>query len=107
MNKLPTDNDVSDALAFLVATDEQVGQAHGKTVRLKETLKVVKARETPSHGTALQKEKLAYMSDSYNKALNDYANAITDEKILHAQRASQIVIIDVWRTLSANIRKSN
>ena len=84
MNKLPTDNDVSDALAFLVATDEQVGQAHGKTVRLKETLKVVKARETPAHGTA-----------------------ITDEKILHAQRASQIVIIDVWRTLSANIRKSN
>ena len=105
-NSLPGNEQVSEALHFLTNSDEAVGQLHGKVVRLQQELKVVKARETPTHGTALHKEKLAYMSDAYNIALNDYANAIADEKILQAQRSTRIVLIDVWRTLNANMRKS-
>lgn len=95
--------DMEAALEFLSSTDEEYARKQALYTGLDEQTKSVKAQIAQmSKGTsAAAKEMFALQSDAYRQHLNKVQNAHTDYLILKAQRSTQSVVIDCWRSLNS------
>ena len=54
----------------------------------------------------MEKEKVALENPEYKKAVDEYSDAIYKKTLLEAKRVRWNLIIEVWRSLNANLRKS-
>ena len=103
---LPTEKDIEKSLNNLAITDESFAQAQAKCVAKKENLKIKKLALLGTTGTQMEKEKVALEHPHYKKAVDEYSDAIYKKTLLEAKRVRWNLIIEVWRSLNANMRKS-
>lgn len=102
---LPTERDVDEAMQKLATTDEKMAQAIAALTAAKEGLKIAKARATPRAGTALERENEALTSPEYALAVETLKDAEYRRELLRLRRERWDLIVEVWRTLSANQRR--
>lgn len=103
---LPTEKDVDEALQKLAETDEKMARATAVLTAAKEGLKIAKAKATPRQGTALERENEALMSPEYQVAVDALRDADYRRELLRLKREGWSLLIEVFRTLSANQRRT-
>lgn len=104
---LPDERRVERALDFLCRTD---GPYARSTARLAAAeLRVKQAREIAfleAEGTQGERAAKALSSDGVKEASEALEKAIEQKELLKAQRTTATVVIEVWRSLNANQRRS-
>ena len=107
-SRLPTDADMSEKLIFLAETDEQWAIASARFKATEERLKVVRSQEyLNADGKSIAtREAQALTSPEYVKLLEVLESSLTQKLLLTAQRKRAELVIDVWRSLNANKRRS-
>jgi len=104
---LPDERRVERALDFLCRTD---GPYARSTARLAAAeLRVKQAREIAfleAEGTQGERAAKALSSDGVKEASEALEKAIEQKELLKAQRTTATVVIEVWRSLNANHRRS-
>tara|TARA_Y100001972_G_scaffold49915_1_gene61338 strand:+ start:13 stop:330 length:318 start_codon:yes stop_codon:yes gene_type:complete len=103
---LPNLKDVEKALEFLSETDDKYAEAYAKDSLSKEWTKVVKYENLPEDGTILSREAEAYSSENYKQALREEEQKRYNKKKLELQMENATLVIEVWRSLNANQRRS-
>jgi len=105
---LPTEDDVSRALAYLASTDAEHGRLIGRVRGLEHQRKTIKGLAyLEADGTVQAREASAYSSLTYRAWVEDYENAWADSATIQAKRKRAELTIDVWRSLNAGRRKGN
>lgn len=102
---LPTERDVDEAMTKLAETDEKMARAYAALTAAKEGLKIAKAKATPRNGTQLERENEALMSPEYKLAVDALRDAEYRKELLRLKREGWSLMVDVFRTLSANQRR--
>lgn len=96
------------ALTYLAETDEPAAKAKALLVGLDETTKTVRAQVfLKSSGTNGEREACAYDSKDYREHVKKVENATMDYELYRNKRLTESLIVEVWRTVSANQRKGN
>ena len=94
---------VETALIRLAESDEQEAELRSLVEKTKEECKakfiVIAAAE--KEGTVMQREAVAYKHESYKSTQAAYYNALTEHGKVKNQRAHEVIVIDVWRSLNA------
>ena len=103
---LPTENDVDKALNALAQSDQEYAQRTAELTAAKEGLKVAKAQAMPRKGTSQERENEALTSPQYAEALTKLRDAEYRKVLLGLRREGWALQIEVFRTLSANQRRT-
>lgn len=106
-NGLPNERRVERALDFLCRTDQPYAQATARLAAAE--LRVKQAREIAfleAEGTQGERAARALCSDGVREASEALEKAIEQKELLKAQRTTATVVIEVWRSLNANQRRS-
>lgn len=104
-NKLPSENDVAQALRYLAETDEKYAKETARVKAMEFGIKTIKAITfLEAQGTIAEKEAQAYVSQPYKAWIVDYENAVADRETTTARRKRAEFTIEVWRSLNANRR---
>lgn len=91
------------AVAYLAETDEPFARAKALYEGLCEQKKIIKANnyQQSRETTASAREHAAYNSMEYRRHLDKIQDANVDYLLLQARRATQVTVIDCWRSLNA------
>ena len=99
---------VSEAIQYLVDTDDAYGQMKGLVKGLEYRIKVCKAMEfLKADGSAAEREQKATASQAYKDLVKEYQDAVTDFETVAARRETRILTVEVWRSQNANKRVGN
>jgi hypothetical protein len=104
---LPDERRVERALDFLCRTDGPYARATARLAAAE--LRVKQAREIAfleADGTQGERAAKALSSDGVKEASEALEKAIEQKELLKAQRTTATVVIEVWRSLNANQRRS-
>ena len=104
---LPDERRVERALDFLCRTDGPYARATARLAAAE--LRVKQAREIAfleAEGTQGERAAKALSSDGVKEASEALEKAIEQKELLKAQRTTATVVIEVWRSLNANQRRS-
>lgn len=106
---LITDDRLEKALIFLAQTDEAQAQARGEVLRTEHLAKVAEALafKASEGGSAEARKQNARLADSSREAWEKHFQAVVQYEYLRAQRERQVLVIELYRTQSANQRKGN
>lgn len=100
---------VDEALEYLLETDEAYAQsvawAHFQEDQKKTTLAVLMAN-SPENSVSAARMR-AEASPEFAEAISNYRDAVLDRETLKAKRKSAEMVIEIFRTKSANARKGN
>ena len=100
--------DVEKALDYLVATDEEAAKAKALMSFIEDKKKTVKATEMVKKDGAISgREMEAFASAPYLAVCEEYRDAVYDYELLRNRRKSAELVVEVWRTESANQRRGN
>ena len=100
--------DVDKAVDYLVATDESAAKAKALVAFLEDKKKTVKATIMADlDGSISSREVVAHASETYKQACEDYRDAVYEFELLKNRRKSAELVVEVWRTESANQRTGN
>lgn len=104
-----SDERLEKALRFRAETDQRLARYYGLWKGLEDNTKVVYAQcfMDASGSTIKEREMLAYMDERYIEHIEKLNNARTNHMILATKRSSEEHIVEVWRTLQANLRRGN
>ena len=93
------------ALHYLVDTDHSAAEAFALVKKLEDNKKYVLGKEyLLAGGTVADRNAIASTSKVYQDYLEEIENAWADHKLLENKRATEKIVIDVYRTISANQR---
>jgi hypothetical protein len=96
------------ALTYLASTDEPSAELKGNVARQEYVCKLVRAQEyVLAQGTAELRKAIAEKSQRTVEAQNTWANAIVEFEKIKAKRATEELIVEVWRSINANRRQGN
>ena len=90
------------SLKYLAETDEKCAQL--KTLSEREKLKakaIWGAVASRASGTVLEREASAENHEDYQSAMAAHFNALTEFEAMRNKRATESIVIDVWRSLNA------
>ena len=89
------------ALIFLAETDEQCAQLKANVARAEYSIKLARSAGffASDEATVEARKMDAERSESMNRAEAAYADAVVAFEKLKAKRETQVIIIDVWRSL--------
>lgn len=106
-NLLVSESDVDEALQWLANNDETMAQAHADVEKYHELKKVTIAElsSLSEKTSAKDREVEALASQEYRTFLEEYAQVIRKERQLNLRAKYLNTRIDIYRTISANIRK--
>lgn len=94
------------ALNFLAATDKQHAELKARQTRLHELRKTVVAMGFESaQGSAEARRQEAYTTDELKEHIDAMEKADVEYHTLDNQRKTAVVVIDLYRTMSANQRR--
>lgn len=100
--------DVEKAIDYLVATDEEAARAKALMSFIEDKKKTVKATEmVKKDGSIAAREMEAIASGAYLEVCEEYRDAVYDYELLRNRRKSAELVVEVWRTESANQRRGN
>lgn len=93
---------LNKALKYLAETDEDAARAKALMISLEDQRKTVKALAfLKAQGTVAEREANAYNSQEYRDHAEKLENAVADYEALRNKRATETIIIEVWRSLNA------
>lgn len=96
------------ALEYLATTDEPAAKAKAYLMGLEEITKTIKATEfLKAKGTNGERDAAAYASANYQTHIDKIEEATFDYETMRNKRLTEALIVEVWRTLSANQRRGN
>ena len=103
-----TDDRVNKALNFLRETDEPAAKAKQLMVGLDDQKKTILAMEyINAEGSQGDKKEMALASQPYQDHLKKYADAVYSYEEIRNRRKTEELIVEVWRSQSANMRRGN
>lgn len=107
LNGLDEDR-VEKALKYLAETDSKHAIAKAEMDSAEEYLKSVKGLcFLQASGTVAEREARAVSDPDYTTAISTWTDLVKKFKTLDNKRQTEIRMIEVWQTLSANRRKGN
>lgn len=90
------------ALTMLATSDEQIAELKADVARKEYLCKMARSREFLSaEGSVEARKASAEISDSVQLAEDLLSTAIVDFEKLRAKRATEELIVDVWRSLNS------
>ena len=99
---LVNDNRLEKALTKLAQSDELIAQLHADVERAEYKAKAMKdALFLTSVGSVAERNAVAGTHPDYDKAMEDYFTAMQNHETLKNERNREILVIDVWRSLSS------
>lgn len=101
---------LSKSLKYLAETDEPAAKAKALMLGLEEQIKSLKGIlfvQLPSDMKVAEKDARVYAHEEYREHIEKYQNAVADYEIMRNKRETEGLIIECWRTLSANQRKGS
>ena len=100
--------DAETALNYLVNTDEEAGKAKALYDGLYEQRKTIRALQfLNATGSAAERTEKALASEEYQQHLVLIKGAQIDCEILKNKRSSNILIVDLWRSVNSNQKRGN
>jgi len=103
-----SDDRMEKALRYLAETDERAAELKADVERQEYKVKAMKAAVFKlSDGTVADRNAAAETADDVIKAQADHVKAIAAYMSVSNKRATETLIVDVWRTCAANRRHGN
>lgn len=105
---LITDERLERSLAYIAETDDE--HAKLKTDMLRNEFKAKKVKAAVflhMTGTVAEREAQAMASDDYDEGMKSYFEVCGKFNALDNRRDREFIVIDVFRTISANSRRGN
>jgi hypothetical protein len=94
------------ALHFLATTDERAAEIRGQLARKEYLCKVARAKVfLTNEGTVETRKAMAETSPEVMQAENELADAVMEHEKLKAKRATQELVVEVWRSLESSRRQ--
>ena len=108
MSELTTEQKVKRAIDHLAATDTEHARARAEFHALAELRKTVRAFcFQEAKGGVKEREMAAECHDDYVAHIEKIKQAEIAFHILHNERKSSELVVELYRTYSANVRKGN
>tara|TARA_R110000772_G_scaffold4094_3_gene14461 strand:+ start:3710 stop:4033 length:324 start_codon:yes stop_codon:yes gene_type:complete len=106
---MPSDERVGKSITYLVETDEPLAVLRAEKDAAEYLLKHHKARLGLESGekAASAQENQAFASDEYKQLIEDLRQISAEFYTMEAKRKTEALIVDIWRSFSANTRKGN
>jgi len=105
---MTSEDRLQKALTYLAETDEPAAKAKAYVKGLEQRRKTVKAFAFLSAaGTMAEKEAKAYASPEYEEVTQAIENAVADAELYFNKRSTEMLIVEVWRSVNAGRRKGN
>lgn len=99
---LISDERLEKALKKLAATDELSADLHMKAERAEFRAKAVKdAIFLRSEGNVAERQAIAGTSPDHTQAMDDYFEALRAYDQIKNERAREVLVIDIWRSLNS------
>ena len=103
-----SDNRLQQALTYLATTDEPCAMAKAHADALREQLKTIEAMEyLKADGAVKEREAHARSSVDYKNQTALIEDATAEYETMRLKRATEALIVEVWRTEAANRRAGN
>ena len=107
MNDIISESKLERALVYLAETDDQYAKERAELERAEILRKRIRARVfLASDGTVAERQAMAEVHPDSEKADDIYVATIAAVETLKARRQRADIIIEVWRSLNANRRKT-
>lgn len=104
---LPTEKEVDNALAYLVETDRSFANLKASMSALEYGIKIAEALGVmEAEGAQALRQAASRSSQRYLDAVNSYKEAKAEFHYIENKRNRAITVIDVWRSVNANQRRS-
>jgi hypothetical protein len=102
-----TEERLEKALVYLAQTDEPAANNKALCKKLDKMERIIRGEAfLKASGTVAEREAKAYTSQEYRDHVAYAENCWVDSELLDNKRHTEEVIVDVWRTMSANHRKA-
>ena len=99
---------LTKALTYLAETDEESAELKADVARREYRCKLARARGfVEAEGSVEARKAAAELSDHVITAEEDLVTAIVAFEKVKAKRATEELIVEVWRSVSANRRVGN
>jgi hypothetical protein len=99
---LVPDERLEQALKKLASTDAEIAELHAQVERTEYRTKAVKdAVFLRSEGSVAERNAIAGTHPEYALAMENYFTALQAHEKLRNERSREVLIIDVWRSLSS------
>ena len=94
------------AITYLAHTDEEAAKAKALSKKLEKIERIIRGEAfLKATGTVAEREAKAVTSQDFRDHVAYAENCWVDTELLDNKRHTEEVIVDVWRTMSANLRK--
>tara|TARA_R100001132_G_C3215577_1_gene56525 strand:+ start:10 stop:324 length:315 start_codon:yes stop_codon:yes gene_type:complete len=94
------------AMIYLAHTDEDAAKAKALCKKLEKMERIIRGEAfLRASGTVAEREAKAVTSEQYKEHVSYAENCWVDAELLDNKRHTEEVIVDVWRTMSANLRR--
>ena len=94
------------AMTYLAHTDEDAAKAKALCKKLEKMERIIRGEAfLKASGTVAEREAKSVTSEQYKEHVAYAENCWVDAELLDNKRHTEEVIVDVWRTMSANLRK--
>jgi len=108
VSELSMEKKVKRAMDHLAATDEEHARARAEYHALSELRKTVRAFcFIDAKGGVKEREMAAECADEYVDHIEKIKQAEIVFHVIHNQRKSSELVVELYRTYSANVRKGN
>jgi hypothetical protein len=99
---LINDARLEKALTHIAQTDERVAELHAEVERAEYRAKAVKdAVFLRSEGSVAERNAIAGTHPEYQAAMETYFGALKDHEAMRNGRSREMLICDVWRSMSS------
>ena len=100
-----SDERAEKALRYLASTDESCGAAKAHQSRMEYKAKAVRQQVfLIEEGTVAERQAKAEVDHNHQSALQEYFDAISTYNAISNKRETERILLDTWRTISANRR---
>lgn len=100
------DSRAEKALTYLVETDEECADLKATAERREFKAKAIRdAIFLRSEGSVAERSAIAGSADEYKAAMDAYFDALRRYEAMRNKRATEVIVMDTWRTIQANQRK--
>ena len=101
-----TEERLEKAMIYLAHTDEEAAKAKALCKKLEKIERIIRGEAfLRANGTVAEREAKAVTSEQYKEHVAYAENCWVDAELLDNKRHTEEVIVDVWRTMSANLRR--
>jgi hypothetical protein len=98
----------TESLEYLLETDDEFGRLKGEVEGLDYLIKMAEARGyLGASGTQDQRKSQARISEEYERLVLEHNDRVIELHTIGAKRKTAELVIEVWRSQSANRRVGN